>query len=321
VVIALAGMVIFSTIIGSLSAVITEMDALSSARQEQLDAINSFMESRRIDADLRLRIRDYYKYLWGTGHSTHLRDMFEELPDTLMLELQCTMKIGLIYSVPMFSACKANVLVELIHLLEGVVVVPDETVVLQGEPGSRMFFVVKGTFDVLHVEEGQEQGERSEILLNELHHGNFFGERALFGAGAVTATVRSVTYGELETLSFDDLMGIMEQEPELTRQIKQEALKAYRRTFETSKSARRGSNSLRTNSMAPPARGQHGRSASKNKPPKLRKGQSTISRQDQMKHDLKLAVGSRDTGRGSIAVVPEAPDEEVARGPAAKDLD
>jgi CRP-like cAMP-binding protein len=316
VAVALVGMVVFSTIIGSLSAVITEMDALSSARQDQLDAINSFMESRRIDADLRLRIRDYYKYLWGTGHSTHLKEMFEELPDNLMLELRCTMKIGLIYSVPMFSACKANVLVELIHLLEGIVVVPDETVVEQGEPGTRMFFIVKGTFHVLHVEE--EQSERSEIFLNELCHGNFFGERSLFGAGVLTATVRSVTFGELEILSFNDLMGIMEQEPELSRQIKQEALRAYRRTFETSKSARRGLHSLRQSSNTLPARAQKNRCAASKNNLKNEKSlkSAAIRGQDKMKHELKLAA--HDTRRNSTAVMPE--ELEVEKGPAAKDL-
>jgi len=57
------GILVFSIIIGSLSSMLTTLDAQANAKNEQLDNINKFLSNRKVDKDLCLRIRNYYTYL------------------------------------------------------------------------------------------------------------------------------------------------------------------------------------------------------------------------------------------------------------------
>jgi hypothetical protein len=90
------GIVVFSTVIGSLSAVLSNLDSAAAAKQDQLDSVNSYLSYRKIDPDLKLRIRGFYKYLWASGQSTHHQSMFEELPQPLAYQLNLALKEDLV---------------------------------------------------------------------------------------------------------------------------------------------------------------------------------------------------------------------------------
>jgi hypothetical protein len=51
------GIVVFSTVIGSLSAVLSNLDSGAAAKQEQLDSVNAYLSFRRVNASLKLKIR------------------------------------------------------------------------------------------------------------------------------------------------------------------------------------------------------------------------------------------------------------------------
>lgn len=91
----LLGIMVFSTIIGSLSSMLSSLDSMHIAKQEQMSAINDYLRSRRVDSYMCQKIRNYYSYLWQSGLSAHQKGLFEELPSELTLELQVVLKVQL----------------------------------------------------------------------------------------------------------------------------------------------------------------------------------------------------------------------------------
>jgi potassium voltage-gated channel Eag-related subfamily H protein 7 len=57
IVMSMVGIVVFSTVIGSLSAVLSSLDSAAAAKQDQLDSVNAFLTFRKVNPDLKLRIR------------------------------------------------------------------------------------------------------------------------------------------------------------------------------------------------------------------------------------------------------------------------
>jgi hypothetical protein len=188
------GIVVFSTVIGSLSAVLSNLDTGAAAKQDQLDSVNAYLTFRRVNPALKLRIRSFYKYLWDSGQSAHHQDMFDELPPTLSTQLMLQLKEELIVGVPMFHNASAKTVLMLVQSMESCIAIPGEPVVKQGEQGEKMYFCLRGQLEVCLYIARAGREERLNVLIQ----GAFFGEAALFGEGINPATIRALKFTELE---------------------------------------------------------------------------------------------------------------------------
>jgi CRP-like cAMP-binding protein len=214
------GIVVFSTIIGALSALLSSMDKLGEAKQEQLDSINQYMAFRRVDRALQLRIRAYYKYLWESGQSGHHQQLFDELPPSLSFQLTLSLKEELVVSVPMFRRCPPKTVLALVKLLKSLIAIPEESIIREGARANRMYFCLRGKLEVvINTPNGED-----EIQVTGLASGDFFGEASMFNPNATAgATVRTVMHCELEVLSFVQLRQLMATDKALTTEIKKAA--------------------------------------------------------------------------------------------------
>ena len=108
-----------------------------------------------------------------------------------------------------------------------------DTIVREGEMGKAMFFVVKGVVSVCSAD--------GESIYTDLVAGSFFGgiqfhrggcshmnvEIAVIFAVPRTATVRAKTRSLIAVLTQDDLATIMNKDPEIGDDIRNEALERY----------------------------------------------------------------------------------------------
>ena len=84
-----------------------------------------------------------------------------------------------------------------------------EDIVVQGEPGDKLYLITRGAADVL-VDDG---GGRQRV--NTLKEGDFFGEYALLTGGERTATVRTTQPTEVYSLSKDEFTKLVESDQQL----------------------------------------------------------------------------------------------------------
>jgi hypothetical protein len=140
----MVGMVAFSTIIGSMSALMTNSDAEQLERQKELDFVNRYLIARRVKPELQRQITDYYEYIWDTGNTPYHKRLLDQLPSVLGARLRVNLRRTLIEKVPMFKHCRAGTILELLERLEPLAAVQNEFVVHMGDLAKCMFFVEHG---------------------------------------------------------------------------------------------------------------------------------------------------------------------------------
>jgi voltage-gated potassium channel len=118
----------------------------------------------------------------------------------------------LVAKLPLFAHLEASRIAAISRLLKLDVVPPRHTIVLRGEPGDAMFFILSGEVEV-------------QILPNPLRlgPGQYFGEIALLRQVPRTATVVSVTECELLALGAADFRRLQDEYPALKESIREMA--------------------------------------------------------------------------------------------------
>jgi hypothetical protein len=191
------GVAIFSSIIGSLSSMMTSMDAIANSRKDQLDAIRIFLRFRKVDKSLAARIHGFYKYLWTSGQSKLHQAMFQELPLLLQSQLDIALKQDLILGVPMFRSLEKATIVALCTELHSaskwrahslllriqtlsqaccccccccccsklctIVAIPEQVLIGEGDPVLVMYFLSRGKVNIfLSSSKGTYTGQKMD---------------------------------------------------------------------------------------------------------------------------------------------------------------
>ena len=97
---------------------------------------------------LQRRIREYYKFLWLSGQSYHDKQLFDQLPESLALQLDLALKRALIESVAMFRRLRFPTTLALVRRFESVIAIPNEVLSRQGDTAECMFFLAHGSVEV-----------------------------------------------------------------------------------------------------------------------------------------------------------------------------
>jgi hypothetical protein len=186
------GASMYAMVIANLASLIANVDAGRAAHRERLDRVNAFLKLRRVPSELNRRINDYYNYLWDTRRGFDESSVLRELPDPLRLSVSLHLNKEMIEKVPLFEKAGDALIRDIIMNLTPVVFTPGDTVVRAGEPGFDMYFISKGSVEVV-----SPDGASVFVTLTE---GHFFGEIALLLSTPRTATVRTREYCDLYRL-------------------------------------------------------------------------------------------------------------------------
>jgi CRP-like cAMP-binding protein len=118
-------------------------------------------------------------------------------------------KLDLLHRIPLFSTLGAKQLERLGMLADEVDVPAGKVLMRQGDSGSDMMVLVRGSVGV----------ERDGARLNTLGPGDFFGEIALVDGGPRTATVTTEEAAKLLVISHRDFHSLMDEFPEVAVQV------------------------------------------------------------------------------------------------------
>ncbi|MBX3061688.1 MAG: cyclic nucleotide-binding domain-containing protein [Anaerolineae bacterium] len=102
------------------------------------------------------------------------------------------------YLVQALAALTQDQLVEVKRKVKPLIYPAGSTIVRQGETGDKFYIITQGQVDVLI-----DRPDGSQVLVNQLHEGQYFGEMALLGSGLRTATVRASIDSEVGVVALD----------------------------------------------------------------------------------------------------------------------
>ncbi|WP_426490554.1 cyclic nucleotide-binding domain-containing protein [Hymenobacter sp. 102] len=138
-----------------------------------------------------------------------------ELPDLLMhhstaaAHLSAADRVALLQHTALFAATPANVLSSIVPIMQEVKFSPEEQIFAKGDLGASLFVVYEGEVGIFN---GSQQ-------LATFRAGDFFGELALLDAEPRSATAVAQTPVLAFRLDQDDFYDVMEERPEVLRNI------------------------------------------------------------------------------------------------------
>ena len=145
--------------------------------------------------------------------------MLEDLPVSLRIEIALHLNRQILRKVPLFENASEGFLRELVLHLEPAVFTPGDTILRRGEIGNRIYFIHRGTVQVLSGDERQ--------VVATLGDGDFFGELALLTRQPRSASIRAVDYCNLYTLEKREFDLVLDKFPEFAEEVRRVA--AHRR--------------------------------------------------------------------------------------------
>jgi voltage-gated potassium channel len=185
------GVGIYAYLIGNIASLISNLDPVRANYQQQRERLSAFMQYQGLPRPIRRHVHEYFDYLWEKRLVVDEPAMLAALPPNLRDEVALYLKRDLVLNVPLFRRAGEAFVHDVALQMRPFVCLPGDFVVRAGEHGREMYFLSRGTVEVLG---------RDGAVLRTLHGGDFFGEIALFTDAPRTASVRAVSTSDLYVL-------------------------------------------------------------------------------------------------------------------------
>lgn len=207
----IGGVAMYSFVIGNVASILASMQPARRRYVEHMERITAFMRYRNINPQLQRRIREYYTFIWGKRLGYDESTLIADLPASLMNEVSLFLKRDIIDKVPFFQGVNEELLREIAAEMRPTVFTPGDYVCRAGEDGDEMFFINRGTLEVISAD--------GRTVFVTLHDGDFFGEIAVLTNVKRTASVRAVEFCDLYALKKSAVEKIVARHPELAQHI------------------------------------------------------------------------------------------------------
>lgn len=201
----ISGAAMYGLVIGNIAGLLANIDVAKTQYREKLDRVNAFMKNRDIPAPLRRKISNYYGYLWETRRGYDEVTILRDLPYALRESVSLYLNKDIIEKVPLFEKAGEALIREIIVNLKPVIFTPGDYVVRVGDIGEEMYFISRGTVEVLSADE--------QTVYATLDAGKFFGEISLLLSMPRTATIKAVEFCDLFRLDKETFDKVIERYP------------------------------------------------------------------------------------------------------------
>jgi len=205
----------FGYTIGNIATLLTNLDIAKTRHREHVDAVDNFMKSKKMPKKLQERVHHYYNYLWESRQGYDDATILAELPESFKYEFAAVLNKDILKKVPMFKGADPNMLKEIAVCLKPCIYTPGDAICTYGEMGDKMYFINKGLVEVA-------SKDRKDVYAT-LKDGDFFGEIALLLKQPRNATIRSIDYCDLFSLSKESFDQVISDYPDFEKNIQQMA--------------------------------------------------------------------------------------------------
>lgn len=217
IVIQITGVGMYGFIVGNISNLIANLDIAKAQFRDQMEKINTFMKYRNIPVELQNKINNYYEYLWESRKGYDESSVLGQLPLALKTEVSLFLNKEIIEKVPIFKGASQGFIRQIILHLTPMVFTPGDYVVIKGDIGTEMYFISKGSVEVV--------SDDGSVVYATLSSGQFFGEIALLLSMPRTASIRTTDFCDIYKLDKQTFENVLKQYPDFESTIKEMAEK------------------------------------------------------------------------------------------------
>jgi voltage-gated potassium channel len=209
------GVGVYGYVIGNVATLLANIDLAKAHYISTMERLSTFMRYRNIPLPLQRRVYDYYTYLWENRLGYDESNVLDELPLSLRTEVSLVLRRDFIARVPFLQGASHDLVRDLALELRPVVYTPGDYIVHAGEIGHHMYFISRGTVEVIAAD--------GHTIYGTLKDGDFFGEIALLFSQSRTASIRALDYCDLYSLDKDTFEQVLSRHPEFAMHIRDTA--------------------------------------------------------------------------------------------------
>jgi voltage-gated potassium channel len=210
---------IYGYVIGVMASLIANIDVAKNAFQQKIEQVEAFLRYRKVPRDLQKRVRDYFEYLWRFRRGHEEGAIADSLPAQLWSDIGLHLNRDLLERVPLFRNAPEAVLRQVVLNLQPVILQPQDVVFEAGEIGMDIFFITKGSVEVVSADR--------TVSYAVLGEGQYFGEIALLHSVPRTATVVALDWCELYRINKETFDKVVKRFPAFAEEM--HAIAAERR--------------------------------------------------------------------------------------------
>lgn len=213
-----SGALCFAMFIGYASALIQSIDASKRLYKEKYMQVKEYMAFRKLPDKLRKRIADYYEYRFQ-GKMFDEDKILNELNPVLRTQIFQFTCQELMLKVPFFEQTDKFFVDQLLVRLQFEVFLMDDEIIAENDIATKMYFVNRGSVCA------RNKNKNSEQVIPD---GSYFGELALiYEKMRFDISVTAVTCCYLYSLSTEDFNEVLEDFPQIKKEIEEILLDEY----------------------------------------------------------------------------------------------
>ncbi|NWR59877.1 CNGA4 protein, partial [Bucorvus abyssinicus] len=201
----------FATITGSISSVISNIDAADTTFYPNPEPVRQYLRAQGVRRGLERRVSRWHQHLRAQRKLPAEREVLRYLPRGLRADVAASVHLPALRRVGLFQSWERGVLQQLVLRLRPQVFGPGEFVCRRGDVGHEMYFIREGRLAVL-----ADDGATQLAVLGE---GLYFGEISLINikgntaGNRRTANIMSIGYSDLFCLAKEDLAEVLAEFP------------------------------------------------------------------------------------------------------------
>mmetsp|Transcript_59928 Transcript_59928/g.136954 ORF Transcript_59928/g.136954 Transcript_59928/m.136954 type:complete len:697 (+) Transcript_59928:115-2205(+) len=222
----LLSMVISATMLSKIIELWESSNRVQTERDNQINAVASFMAHNNIDGELRDGIFDYFDFRYANPYVDFEKRFLDELPLEMQYRVIHKLFPKALSSSNLFkNTTDAFISQCVIHMARNPVrTVPGQVIAAEGTTGAEMYLLKQGNVQVTVAEASKI------IVVSVLEPGQCFGELSLWMEARRTATVTSLDFCHLYMLTRNDLELVLKSFPEMAAEIATQSIAPCLRT-------------------------------------------------------------------------------------------
>ncbi|KAL9183699.1 hypothetical protein ACHAXT_004555 [Thalassiosira profunda] len=149
ILILIVGMLVYTLVIASLEDIVSQLDVTSSLHKMKTDRVNTYAQLQCLPDPLKAKIGAYYENLWRSHLGVKGEKLMTYVPAFLKADLISAMAGPYLQKTFFVKECAADFVADVVRTLDLEIYLPDAYLFREGERCDVLYFVYKGTVDLL----------------------------------------------------------------------------------------------------------------------------------------------------------------------------
>eukprot|EP00297_Palpitomonas_bilix_P024581 CAMPEP_0113914366 /NCGR_PEP_ID=MMETSP0780_2-20120614/30322_1 /TAXON_ID=652834 /ORGANISM="Palpitomonas bilix" /LENGTH=391 /DNA_ID=CAMNT_0000912187 /DNA_START=643 /DNA_END=1818 /DNA_ORIENTATION=+ /assembly_acc=CAM_ASM_000599 len=216
----LIGCFVFAHILGNFSALANKATTTEALFDSKMESVHEYMRFRKLPRKLRLKIRQFYEYLYSRRTVYDESAILNELTPGLRSKVLSHLYEASVRQFPPIKNGSDGFVSAIIDCLTPIHASPGDFIYREGQVGERMFVVLDGFVQIA----------KGGNVLNHLVCGDYFGELAICSKIRYQEQARAVTFSEIVALrkvDVDELAESYDDDSAAIEQFRKERMAAF----------------------------------------------------------------------------------------------